>query len=193
MKRSLSGAEVPITKKIMKRIILLLQFSLLFSIFSLNCNQKNKKPSHKDNKPIVPQKVYTSENLGNWEGLEGEHLPVVKIFRNRKKNIVIEVPLKNPSQKHYIEKIIIAEVESLKPKKKKKNSSVEVDDKETNNTSVHKKDINYKIKKILARKYFSRHAKYFEATFSLHPIPTGKNAMILVKCNLHDMWMMPLH
>ncbi len=45
-------------------------------------------------------------------------------------------------------------------------------------------------KKELKAKVFSRHLKYFEALFSLQPIP--KNAKVYAKCNLHDLWIAPL-
>lgn len=163
------------SKKISK--ILIVHYSLLFSfIIFFVCNKDNNQAI--GTKPIIPQKVYTEENPGNWKNIKDEHLPRVTIYKNRKQNIVVHVPIRNPSQKHYIEKIAIVEVEEEKENIQKNNNEI--------------KDAKLKVKKELAVKLFSRHAKYFEAIFSLHPVPSGKEIIVYSKCNLHDLWTIPL-
>lgn len=144
----------------LKRILLLILAGLL-SPAIISCGEGNKPfmdkiPEQKN--AIMPQKEYTEKNPGNWKGLEDEHLPKIQIFTGRKQNIVITVPVKNASQKHYIEKIAIID----------------------------------KSGKELAAKVFSRHKKYFEAIFSIHPLPKRGTAKIYIKCNLHDVWTAPL-
>ncbi len=133
--------------------------AMIFMILSsiMGCADKIDQPV--DNDPIKPQDVYTRKKPANWRGKENTHLPQVVIYEGRKQNIVVTVPLKDPSPRHYIEKIAIYD---------KKN------------------------KKDLAVKVFSKHAGYFEAIFSLHPVPRGEHIMVYAKCNLHDLWMVPL-
>jgi desulfoferrodoxin (superoxide reductase-like protein) len=47
-------------------------------------------------------------------------------------------------------------------------------------------------KRDIAVKTFSRHERYFEAKFSLSPLPEEKGTKVYVKCNLHDLWTVPI-
>lgn len=49
-------------------------------------------------------------------------------------------------------------------------------------------------KKDLAGKSFSQNSSYFMARFKLSPLPSAKDSVkVYVKCNLHDLWTMPLY
>lgn len=136
-------------------------FTFTIPIFSLaflsycNAEQDMNTPVE----PITPKPEYTEEEAGEWEEIKNEHLPIVTIDRTQfEKNIIVQIPGRNFSNSHYIEKIGIMD-------KDKVDLAVEVPQNKLE-PSVN---------------------------LTLKPIPSDlENTKIFVKCNLHDLWTVPL-
>ncbi len=79
-----------------QKILILLPF-----LFLQFCSGEDGKEK---NEPIPPQPEYTDEQPGVWKGLEKDHLPIVKIMRDRKLENNIHVVIETQfSDTHYIE------------------------------------------------------------------------------------------
>lgn len=91
--------------KCAKTIIFL--FAMGLSPWLTSCKDSNQQGEG----PLIPQKEYSIGNAREWTEIEKEHAPTAKrsVFEG-KPAVVVEVPLKNVDQGHYIEKIGIMDL-----------------------------------------------------------------------------------
>lgn len=136
-------------------IFIVISFFFLFSLTYCNADQDSNTPVE----PITPKQEYTEEDAGEWEEIKNEHLPIVTIDRTQsEKNISVQIPGRNFSNTHYIEKIGIMDRDKI-------DLTVEVPQNKLEPS----------------------------VTLTLKPIPSDLDTTkIFVKCNLHDLWTVPL-
>ena len=120
---------------------------------------KNTPDAENTKERIIPKAEYTLDEPGEWEGMDFEHVPKVKILPGTKQNIQVKMVLINHDGSHYIERIGIMD--------------------------ENKKD--------LAGQSFSKNTQYYDIKLDLYPIPKNKNLKVYAKCNLHDLWTVPLN
>ena len=90
--------------------ILSIFYALIFLI-TLSCKDDNAidpkvAAMYKTDEHITPLSEYTEDNPREWGNIADEHIPQAKMSSDKgKEAIVINVPLKNASMGHYIEKI----------------------------------------------------------------------------------------
>ena len=96
----------------MKWSCILIVFSIIMFIIPLSCKDDKGTVSpevtalYNSGDHIKPLEEYTLENPREWKNVADEHIPKVRMSRDRGKDaILITVPLEKATLHHYIEKI----------------------------------------------------------------------------------------